>query len=94
MTNTLNKSFTDSNLLYSETKYNKLILTKPQTLSRYNEYTKNQTDEELPDHIKIHSIEDLNMRKAIKYLQEEQKHKMILVECGPSTTVPAYSETH
>ena len=42
----------------------------------------------------MHSIEDLNMRKAIQYLQEEKKHKMILVECGPSTTVPAYSETH
>lgn len=42
----------------------------------------------------MHGIEDLNLRKAIKYLQEEKKHKLILVECGPSTVVPMYSETH
>lgn len=89
MTNTLNKQFTDSNLLYHETKYRKLVLTKPQTLQRFE-----MLDSQLPPQVEMKAIEDLNMRRAIKYLQEQEKHKMILVECGPSTTIPAYSETH
>ena len=34
------------------------------------------------------------MRKGLKHLQERYKYEMILVECGSSTVVPCYSETH
>jgi len=40
----------------------------------------------------LQSIEDLDLRKAIENLRK--KYEMILIEAGPSTSVPAYSKTH
>ena len=34
------------------------------------------------------------MRKGIQHLWERYNYELILVECGSSTAVPCYSETH
>lgn len=42
----------------------------------------------------IEGVQGLNLRKAIEYLQNQHQYELLLIENGPSTAAPCFSETH
>ena len=96
LTNTLAQNFLNTgNLMFRDHKFQKMFLTKPQTLARFRDYDPT-TMASLKDHTaSIEAIEGLTLRKAITHLQTEHfpsEKSLILVEAGAATTLPAYGE--
>ena len=94
LTNTLNANLMQvGNRLYADKNYKKHILTKPQSFERFKEFDQSALAEFSKFNTSVSSVEGLNLRKGIEYLQQEYGYEFILVEAGASTTVPCYSET-
>lgn len=91
LTNKLSNNILDSNpLLYQNKKLKKIILSNSAALKRFQEFG---STSQFPSHISSHGLENLSLRSGLQFLKE-LNHQMILIECGPSTTIPCYSKTH
>lgn len=67
---------------------------KDTSLKRFEEHEPRAAEVFSRGNMTLEGIEGLNLRRAIDYLRKEYRYEMTLVECGASTTVQCYSETH
>ena len=79
MTNRL-ENLMESNPVYKEPCYSKLVLTSPKSYI------------EGSDGIEIKAVPDLNLCSALSFVQQAKGYEKILIESGPQTVVPAYLE--
>ena len=94
LTNSLVYNFQTTNPGYENTKLRKIILTKKNDLDRfieYNEKVKNKSSDKIKEeyksrwNIEFKGFDEINYKKAIQYLKEEEKFEFISSEVGVST---------
>lgn len=73
--NSFSKQFGQTNSVWHDKKYSKIVLAKPQELSRFEEYMNRSVKSMIDHEIEVQSLAGLNLRKAIKYLQETKNYK-------------------
>ena len=78
------------NQVYNSNLFRKHILTRPESLDRFNSWDKTYDMDFEASKITLDGVENLSMDSAIQHLQREYQYKQILVEAGLSTTAPFY----
>ena len=99
MTNTLSPNMCESgNPVLRDMRYKKLLLSTQKIVDKFTEREPAGQSQLEKYNNTLVPFESLNLRKALEYLRKPNPasfhgFNQILVECGPSTTVPAYSES-